>query len=150
VPNRIVGKYIPTKSRQHGFTLIEIMIVVAMIAILSTIAFSSYRSSTVRANRVAAAGYILEVANIQERYLLDNRSYATGASALTSLNTSPPPEVSANYAITLTDPGGTAPDYQIVATPSCAQEEDDAAACGALTLNNLGVKGDAGGSRCWK
>lgn len=135
--------------KTRGFTLIEMLIVVAMIAILGTLAMNSYRSNTVRANRAAAVSYMLEVANIEERYLLDNRAYATGTSALTDLGTSPPTEVSNNYTITIVDPGGTAPDYRIVATPSGSQASDDTA-CGTLTLNNLGVKGDAGGSRCWK
>ncbi len=132
--------------QSQGFTLIEMMIVVAMIAIIATIALGSYRDSTVRANRSAAASYILEVANLQERYLLDNRDYAPN---MVTLGASAPPEVSNNYTVTISDPGGAAPAYLISAAPKGAQASDDTA-CGTLTLDNLGTKGDAGGARCWR
>ena len=130
-----------------GFTLIEVMIVVAMIAIIATIALGSYRDSTVRANRAAAASYILEVANLQERYLLDNRDYAPD---MATLGASAPPEVSNNYNVTTSDPGGTAPAYQITATPTGAQASDDTD-CGWLRITNLGAKtSQHSGARCWR
>ena len=133
--------------QSQGFTLIEMMIVVAMIAIIATIALGSYRDSTVRANRAAAASYILEVASLQERYLLDNRDYAPD---MATLGANPPPEVSANYTVTTSDPGGVAPAYEVTATPSGAQASDDTQ-CGWLRINNLGAKtSQQAGARCWR
>lgn len=132
---------------EKGFTLIEVMVVVAMIAIIATIAMGSYRDSTVRANRAAAASYLLEVANMQERFLLDNRDYA---SSMANLGATPPAEVSDNYTIATSDPGGTAPAYQITATPTGAQASDDTD-CGWLRITNTGAKTTQhGGTRCWR
>nr|WP_183410938.1 type IV pilin protein [Litorivivens lipolytica] len=129
---------------EKGFTLIEVMVVVAMIAIIATIAMGSYRDSTVRANRTAAASYLLEVANMQERYLLDNRSYAAD---MATLGASVPPEVSANYTVTTV---GAAATYQVTATPTGAQASDDTD-CGWLRINNTGAKSTQhGGTRCWR
>jgi type IV pilus assembly protein PilE len=137
----------------QGFTLIEVMVVVAMIAIIATIALGSYRDSTVRANRSAAASYTLEVANLQERFLLDNRAYAASMAAL---GATPPPEVSDNYTVTTTndiDANGTVdspPAYQVTATPTGAQASDDTD-CGWLRINNLGAKtSQHSGARCWR
>lgn len=140
---------------QNGFTLIEVMIVVAIIAILATVSYSSYRNNVVRANRAAAASYVLEVANMQERYLLDNRDYATGNADgtvnMATLGATPPPEVSDNYTITTGDDNATAvPSYFVRATPTGAQAADDSD-CGWLNLTNTGTKTTQyGGSRCWR
>ncbi|WP_372799223.1 type IV pilin protein [Litorivivens sp.] len=138
--------------KQKGFTLIELMVVVAVIAILGTIAVNSYRDSVVRANRAAAVGFVLEVANAQERYFLDNRSYAIDSGSTSAiedtLGMAIPDEVADNYTLTVTDPAGSV-QYLISAAPKGAQASDDSA-CGTLTLNNQGAKTDAGGDRCWK
>ncbi|WP_372763923.1 type IV pilin protein [Litorivivens sp.] len=138
--------------KQKGFTLIELMVVVAVIAILGTIAVNSYRGNVVRANRAAAVGFVLEVANAQERYFLDNRSYAIDSGSTSAiedtLGMAIPDEVADNYTLTVTDPAGSV-QYLISAAPKGAQASDDSA-CGTLTLNNQGAKTDAGGDRCWK
>ncbi len=138
--------------KQKGFTLIELMVVVAVIAILGTIAVNSYRDSVVRANRAAAVGFVLEVANAQERYFLDNRSYAIDSGSTSAiedtLGMAIPDEVADNYTLTVTDPAGSV-QYLISAAPKGAQASSDSA-CGTLTLNNQGAKTDAGGDRCWK
>jgi type IV pilus assembly protein PilE len=135
-----------TKSvSNRGFTLIELMITVAIIAILTMVAMPAYRDHTVRANRSAAATYLLEVANLQERQFLDARAYAASMAAL---GASTPSEVSANYTITTAgDNTTTPPSYTVTATPTGGQLSDDS--CGTLTLNNQGVKAHSGGSRCW-
>lgn len=134
--------------KTRGFTLIEMMIVVAIIAILATVSYSSYRNNVVRANRAAAASYVLEVANLQERFLMDNRDYAPD---MATLGAAPPLEVDDNYNVTTGDNNGAdpVPSYIITATPTGAQLADDTA-CGALTLDNRGIRGDAGGDRCWR
>jgi type IV pilus assembly protein PilE len=135
-----------TKSlSKRGFTLIELMITVAIIALLTMVAMPAYRDHTVRANRSAAASYLLEVANLQERHFLDARAYAASMAAM---GASAPPEVSANYRITTAgNNASTPPSYTVTATPTGGQLSDDS--CGVLTLNNQGLKTHAGGSRCW-
>ncbi|GAB3381802.1 hypothetical protein GCM10027567_28750 [Spongiibacter taiwanensis] len=129
-----------------GFTLIEVMITVAIIAILIAVAMPAYRDHVVRSNRSAAAAYVMEVAALQERNFLDERAYAT---SMSDLGASVPPEVSAHYTITTSaNNGATPPSYTVSAAPSGSQATDDD--CGTLTLNSQGVKGYASGAtRCW-
>lgn len=129
-----------------GFTLIEVMITVAIVAILMAVALPSYREHVVRSNRAAVEGFMLEVANRQERYLLDNRSYAD---SLTTLGMSVSPEISPNYTVTVTN-AGVGLVYTVTATPIGSQAASDTQ-CGTLTLNNLGTKtASGGGDRCWR
>ncbi len=135
-------------NKQRGFTLVEIMIVVAMVAILATIAVGSYRDSAVRAHRAAAVSYMLEVSNMQERYLLDNRDYAPDMATLGAV---PPAEVSDFYTVTTADDNGASnvPSYYVRAVPKGSQATSDTS-CGTMELDNLGNRSDAGGDRCWR
>src|ERR687887_2699906 len=61
--------------RTPGFTLIEVMIVVAIITILTSVAWPSYTRYVKRGFRAAAQQFMLDIANREEQYLLDARSY---------------------------------------------------------------------------
>lgn len=132
----------------RGFTLIEVMITVAIVAILSMIAYPSYVQYVVRSNRAAAESFMHEVAAAQERFLLDNRAYAGSLSTL-QYASNVPANVASNYTITLSA-SSVPPSYQLTATPQGSQQANDRA-CGTLTLTNTGSKSASGSAlNCWK
>jgi type IV pilus assembly protein PilE len=135
----------------RGFTLIELMITVAVIAILAAIAVPSYFKYTLRSNRSAAESVMQEIASAQERYMVDARQFA---GSLTTLGYSVPNTVFPNYDIVTvatasSASGGTPPGYTVTATPRGTQLRDTD--CGTLTLNGDGSKlPSPGTTNCWK
>ncbi|BEP35597.1 type IV pilin protein [Variovorax sp. V59] len=128
--------------KRNGFTLIELMITVAVIAILASIAYPSYQQYIIRSKRSAAQAQMMDIANRQQQFLLANRSYAT-KDALTTSGYTLPAEVAANYGytITLQDASTAVPSFLLTFSPtSTGSQRGD----GDLTLDNQGVKTPAG------
>lgn len=118
---------------QSGFTLIELMITVAIVAILASIAYPSYTQYVLRGHRAAAQTEMMDIANRQQQFFLANRQYAT---TLGTLNYVLPPDVDARYDAGLAaNNGASPPDFTITFTATGAQATD-----GNLTLDSQGVK----------
>ena len=120
-------------KKNKGFTLIEVMIVVAIIGILAAIAYPSYDEYVKRGNRAEGQAFLNEVAARQERYFSQNNKYAASA----SVSTLPTTTVSETGKYTLSL--GTDNGYTLTAT----QQFNDTK-CGNLTLNAIGDKGANG------
>ncbi len=134
--------------RNEGFTLIELMIIAAIVALLAAIAIPAYTSYSIRAKRSAAESFIMSVANKQEQYVLDARQYA---SSLAALNMTVPSDVDANYNVTITNVGTTPPTYTINAVPKEMQAVNDTK-CATVSIDQAGAKSQSGTGTvndCW-
>lgn len=129
-------------ARRHGFTLIELMVVVAVIGILAAVAYPSYTSYMKRGYRSQAEQLMSEIASKEVQYMLDARAFTAtiGSGGLNIPNkdgwTCTSTCTNAHYTVQVTLVAGPPPGFYVTATPSGNQDSD-----GTLYLN-----ADTGGS----
>ena len=106
----------------RGFTLIEVMIAIAVIAILAAAAMPAYTSYVLRGNRGAAQQFLLDVAQREQQYFADARAYGD---TLTALSMTAPAPVAKYYDITIEVDDGPPPGFTVTATPKAGTAQAD-------------------------
>lgn len=133
-------------KRVQGFTLIELMIVVAIISIISAIAYPSYQASVLKANRSDAMDMLADTAGKLERCYTTYGTY-NNASCTNVANAASIPSKRALYNVVITS---TAATYSLTATPPAGSGQLKDTACASFTLTNTGLRTSMpAGSTCW-
>ena len=138
------------ETRPRGFTLIELMIVVAIIAILSMIAYPAYQGQAKKGNRAEGKSALLKTSQALERYFTANNTYTTSFTTLGMPAYSGDDNAGSKYDLTIVaGPAGITTSYIAKATPRTGDTE-----CGRLTLTQAGQKGmelatESVVSKCW-
>ena len=144
------------RRRARGFSLIELMVVVAVFALLSMIATNSYRRYSLRATRTEARLALLAIQVAQEKYFLQNNQYAQDIATVIA----PPPAglgINAingagatgggNYTVSFSAVTPNTYTLQAVAT---GNQTKDTAACLTFTINEQGQRTPADSTGCWR
>ena len=146
-----------SREAQRGLTLIELMIVVTIVAILSAFAYPSYERYVIKSKRSIAQNALLQVADRQQQFFMDNKRFAAD---ITDLGFPADPYVvdddgavtvagdtDAVYSLSLSNV--TATTWTVTAAPLHGQLSRDTY-CGNLTITHTGAKGKSGASDdCW-
>ncbi|MDH3209373.1 MAG: type IV pilin protein [Burkholderiaceae bacterium] len=136
-------------QRETGVTLLELLIVVAAVAVLSAVALPAYQNSVRKAHRADAKTALTTAAQRMERHFTEKGTYAS-ATIGTGLADTVLPDSENKYYLLSFNPASTVVTYTLRATPQGAQAADK---CGAFTIDQSGTRGVTGGSltveECW-
>jgi type IV pilus assembly protein PilE len=143
-------------NRQRGVTLLELMIVVAVVGIISAIATASYRQYLIRTNRTDATAQLLRIQVAEEKYFLQNNAYVTDSATMAALVTATPP----GLGISTPSPGGF---YTLSVAPRVAgntstflatataigSQLSDSVTCRTFSIDDQGTRLPVDSTRCW-
>ena len=148
------------RQRQNGFTLIEMLIVVTLLAIVLGLAVPSYRNYTLRAGRADATNALLRIAAAQEKFYLQNGIYATNAQLQqdrpAGLGFDGGSSERGYYTLAVTDEANLATGYTATATVVSTDKQKDDTDCSSFSLDQDGRRGANGGyapatvEKCWR
>jgi type IV pilus assembly protein PilE len=130
-----------TRRSVSGFTLIELMLAVFVVAILAVISLPSYAEFVKRGTRADAQAFLMDVALRQQQRLVDRREYAA---TLADLGLALPRSLTGKYTVSMTVPATVPPAFTLSAAPQGAQTTEG---CGTLTLDSAGRRSP---SSCWQ
>ncbi|MBI2397686.1 MAG: type IV pilin protein [Xanthomonadales bacterium] len=137
-------------NAQRGFTLIEILVVVAIVAILAAIAIPSFRAQALKARRADAVDLLAELQLEEARYRADNPTYAGTALLLGIGNRLTTHAAAAHYTITIA--GASATGVTLTATARTGQDQDrnpEGGYCTPLVLTINGGSVSKSPAGCW-
>jgi type IV pilus assembly protein PilE len=124
--------------RGAGFTLVELMVALTVVAAIAAIAYPTYQDQMRKGRRAAAQAFLVDAASRQQQYLIDARTYAVGDGAIAALSLGIPPEVASYYTVSVEPAAATnPPTYRLLATPIAGSSQ---APDGNLTLDQDGAK----------
>ncbi len=146
-------RFVAERLSSRGFTLIELMIVVAIIGILAPIAYPSYQEYVRSAKRADAETALMELAHFMERSYTSSGRYdknSAGNAISLPFNQAPKDGGTKTYDVGFAEGSPSATAYVLQAVPTGSMAADK---CGTLTLSNTGAKGQGAGvtlAECWK
>ena len=138
---RVIGFHPSHSSPARGFTLVELMIVIVIVAILLAVAVPSYQNSVQKGRRADAKSALLDVANRQEGNMLDRGTYSLELTDL-GFNQNPYLSEEGHYSVaaTVCSGGSIARCYVLTATPLSGSPQADDTRCTALSFIRMALK----------